>query len=269
VFRGRLVVTIAALIAAGWRDDLSRELAPVGGVEWCDGANALVARASAPDVDVVVTSFDGFGDGHTQSVAPAVVAISARRPKLPIVLYDRIDGGTLPKLLALFTTGLRMTCAVHPHESLAPVVRHVLSPSFLPPVTPVLLQRFVPYAPAGLALFVAMAALVAHSHRAVAEVARWNGTSPRTIERRLSRAGWRGAHVVLQSFAALDAVWLMTEYGWSAHHVQEVRGFSHGSAVTRLLVRYAGVHPGTLREDGGFAAALEHVTEALSADGER
>jgi hypothetical protein len=46
--------------------------------------------------------------------------------------------------------------------------------------------------------------------------------------------------------------------------VQTVRGFPHPSSVTRLLARYAGVRPATLREDGGFAAALEHVTRVLT-----
>jgi hypothetical protein len=34
--------------------------------------------------------------------------------------------------------------------------------------------------------------------------------------------------------------------------------------VTRLLANYAGTQPLTLAEDGGYAAALEHVTSSLS-----
>jgi hypothetical protein len=60
-------------------------------------------------------------------------------------------------------------------------------------------------------------------------------------------------------------VWLITEYGWSARLVQLERGLPHGSSVTRLLSRYCGTRPATLREDGGFPAALEHVERVLRA----
>jgi hypothetical protein len=254
------MAVMAAFVGSG-REEVTRQLTPLGIVEWCDSADALVERAVAGDVDAVVTGFDDEAD---RSIAPAIVALAARRPSLPVIVYERINGATLHKLLAVFATGVRMTCAVRPHEHLEPVLRYVSSPSFFPSVTPVLLQHFVRHAPAGLAVFVALAALVAPSRRGVAEVAAWARASPRTIDRRLLRARWPTAHTILQSFVALDAVWLMTEYGWPARHVQEVRGFSHPSAVTRLLARYCGVHPGTLHEDGGFAAALEHVTRVLS-----
>jgi hypothetical protein len=253
---------IAVLTGAGNRDDLTRQLAPLGAVAWYDRAEALVERASAGAVDAVVT---GLEDESGRSIAPTIVALAACCVALPIIVHARIDGATLHKLLAIFTTGLRMHCAVQPFQRLAPVVRHALSPAFRPGVAPVLLQRFVPQAPAALRVFVALAVLAASTRRGVAELAGWSGVSSRTIERRLQRARWPAAHVVLQSFVALDAVWLMTEYGWSARHVREVRGFPHESSVTRLLTRYAGVRPATLREDGGFAAALAYVERRLRA----
>jgi hypothetical protein len=118
--------------------------------------------------------------------------------------------------------------------------------------------------PTALRVFVALAILAAPARRGVEEVARWSGVSLRTIERRLRHARWPAARVVLQSFTALDVVWLMTEYRWSARRVQQVRAFSHPSGVTRLLATYAGTRPATLFEDGGFAAALEHVRGVLA-----
>jgi hypothetical protein len=252
--------TIGVLAGAGGRDDVSRQLAPLGVVAWYERAEALVERARAGAVDAVVTGFD---DASGRSVAPTIVALAACCAALPIIVHGRVDGATLHKLLAAFVPGLRMHCAVQPFQRLAPALRHVLSPAFRPSVTPVLLQRFVPRAPAALRVFVALAALVASTRRGVEEIAGWNGVSSRTIERRLHRERWPAAHVVLQSFVALDAVWLMTEYGWSARHVREVRGFPHESSVTRLLTRYAGVRPATLREEGGFEAALAHVERVL------
>jgi hypothetical protein len=140
----------------------------------------------------------------------------------------------------------------------------VLSPFYRPGVGSLLLQHFVPRAPTPVALFLAFAALSAPERRSVGELSSWTGLSSRTIDRRLRRHGWASAHVVLHAFSALDTIWLMTEYGWSARLVQRVRGFPHPSSVTRLLAAYAGTLPSTLIADGGFPAALEHVTRTLS-----
>jgi hypothetical protein len=221
-----------------------------------------VARATAGGLDAVVTELD---DETGQSIAQTIVVLAAKCPKLPIVIYDKVNGATLKKLLAVFAVGLRIEFAARPYERLAPLLRRILRPTFRPPVTPVLLQRFVPSAPADLRVFVALAALAAPARRGVEEVAARAGPSTRTIERRLRRAQWPTARVVLQSFRALDAIWLMSEYGWSARRVQHERGYTYQSSVTRLLSRYAATRPLTLREDGGFAAALEHVARVLSA----
>ena len=114
-----------------------------------------------------------------------------------------------------------------------------------------------------LAVFVMLAILEAPARRSVAELAAWSRVSVRTLERHLRRERWPAAHVVAQSFSALDAIWLMSEYGWSARLVQETRGFSHPSGVTRLLSAYAGTKPATLIADGGFPAALEFVSRVL------
>jgi hypothetical protein len=121
----------------------------------------------------------------------------------------------------------------------------------------------MPHVPSALAVFVMLAILEAPARRSVAELAAWSRSSVRTIERHLRREQWPAARVVAHSFSALDAVWLMTEYGWSARRVQEVRGFSHASGVTRLLSTYAGTKPASLIADGGFPVALEHVSRIL------
>lgn len=255
-----MALTIAVVGLKEEEPERSYQLAQLGTVVRCDDTESVVARVAAGGVQAVVTPLD---DERGRSVAPVVVALAATHPAPAIVLYDRLDGASLPKLLAVFATGLRMTCAIRPFESVARAVEMATSPTFFPPVVPVLLARFVGLAPAGLASFIALAAVQASARRGVGELASWLGMSPRTVERRHERAGWPSARTVVRSFAALDAVWLMNEYGWSARHVQEVRGFSHPSGVTRLLARYCGLRPGTLREDGGFDAALANVERRL------
>jgi hypothetical protein len=255
-----MVLQIGVLAGGGGRVDVSRQLAAVGAVEWFERAEALTARAREGGLDAVVT---GLRDEHGRSVAATLIELAAFRPTLPVVLHVRISRAALIELLAVSAPGLRMECVVRPFGRLEPALRHMLSPDYRPGVAPALLHHFMPRVPDTVALFVALAILAAPARRSVEELAAWSGVTPRTVDRRLRRAGMARPHVVVQSFAALDAIWLMTEYGWSAQRVQQVRAFPHASGVTRLLASYAGTRPSTLMEDGGFTAALEHVTREL------
>lgn len=251
---------IAVLSGAGGRHELSRQLAPIGELTWCDRGESLVAEVRDGGLDAIVL---GASDERGRSVAPIVVDIADAQPSLPVVIHTRIDRAAIDGLLGIMTLGLRMECAVRPFARLERVVRFVLAGNYRPGVAPLLLHHFMPHVPPTLALFVALAILEAPARRSVAELAEWGRSSTRTVERHLRREGWPAAHVVAQSFTALDAVWLMTEYGWSAQRVQAARGFSHPSGVTRLLSTYAGTKPATLIADGGFPAALEHVSRVL------
>jgi hypothetical protein len=251
---------IAILSGAGSRHELSRQLGPLGELTWCERGASLVAEVRGGGLDAVVL---GASDERGRSVAPLVVDIADAQPSLPVVIHNRIDRAAISGLLAVMTLGLRMECAARPFARLDRVVRFVLAPDYRPGVGPLLLHHFLPHVPPALAVFIALAILEAPSRRSVAELAAWSQSSVRTIERHLRRERWRTAHVVVQSFSALDAVWLMTEYGWSAQRVQAARGFSHPSGVTRLLSTYAGTKPATLLVDGGFPAALEHVSRVL------
>ena len=251
---------IAILAGAGSRHELTRQLTPLGDVTWCDRAESLVAEVRGGGVGAVVM---GLSDERRRSVAPLVVDMADHQPSLPVVISTRIDRVAMQGLLAVLTLGLRMECAVRPFARLERVVRYMLAENYRPGVAPLLLHHFMPHVPPALAVFVALAILEAPARRSITELAAWSRSSVRTIERHLRREHWPLAHVVAHSFSALDAIWLMTEYGWSARLVTEVRGFSHPSGVTRLLSTYAGTKPATLIDDGGFPAALDHVSRVL------
>lgn len=258
-----MAVRIGILAGGGSRADLSRQLAPIGAIEWFERAGCLLERARAGALHGVVA---GLRDERGRSVAATLVELAAFRPTLPVVLHARLDRAALLELGAVFAPGLRMECVVRPFGRLEPVLRHMLTPDYRPGVAPVLLHHLMPRVPDRVALFIALAILTVAARPSVEELAAWSGVTPRTVGRRLRGAAMAPPHVVVQSFAALDAIWLMTEYGWSAQRVQQVRAFPHASRVTRLLASYAGTRPSTVMEDGGFAAALERVTRVVLGD---
>jgi transcriptional regulator GlxA family with amidase domain len=153
---------------------------------------------------------------------------------------------------------------VRPLEPLGSAVRRLLDDAVRPTVARLLLQRMAPIAPRALLPFLTLVALKGPTGRGVEQLARWAGVTLRTIERRLARAGWAPARVVVQSVRALDAVALMADHRWSARRVQRERRFAHASAVTRLTQQYAGVRPSMVREEGGVAAALETVLRNIT-----
>jgi AraC-like DNA-binding protein len=254
------VLTIAGLHARAHREAVSRELAAVGVVEWCNGADALIERIRSPSVDAAIVELT---DESGRSIAPTIAAIAAARARLPIIVHDQVTRVTVPQVLAIWTAGLPIELAVRHHQPLVPLLHRMMADTFRPGVAPILLRRFVPRAPPALRVFATLAASAAPLRLSVRDIAAWAGVSSRTIDRRLARATWPPARVVLQSFSALDAVWLMTEYNWTAQRVLRVRRFSHASSVSRLLFHYCGVLPSALRESGGFSASLSYVMDVV------
>jgi hypothetical protein len=250
----------ALLPTAAARVEARRQLASVADVESTDAAT-LLTRATRGTVNAVITeSTDAAG----LSVASFVISLAARAPQVPLLIYDRADRIRLAAVRALLIPGLPIDYVVRPVEPLAPVVRDALRAAMPPVVAPVLLQHVVGYAPGPLRVFLTLAACKAPTGRGAAQLAQWGGVSLRTIERRLRRLGWASAHAILQSFRALDVIWLMSEYGWSARRVQLARGLSHPSVITRLTRRWGGgVTPRTIHETGGFDASLSAVLASV------
>jgi len=259
------VPVIGALVSEGSiRDEITRQLARFGEIEFCSSAAAAVEAAAGGRIDLLLTA---LRDDRGDPIARAIPVLSVRAPRVPVLVYDQITRSTVGLLRATLIPGLRMDCVVRPFEPLAPIVRDMLAATLPPLVAPILVQRLVSVAPLSLGPFVAIAALKAPSRRGLDQLARWSGVTPRTIERRLVRARWAPEHVLIQSCRALDVLWLMTEYGWSVKRVQRARGLSFASAITRLTQRYAGATPRDVREGIDFRAVLSDVVRRVTEPG--
>ncbi len=256
---------IGALVSEGSiRDEITRQLAPLGEIEFCASAAAAVDAAAAGRIDLLLTA---LRDDRGDPVARAIPDLGVRAPRVPVLIYDQITRSTVGLLRATLVPGFRMDCVVRPFEPLAPIARQMLAATLPPVVAPILIQRLVALAPLSLGPFVTIAALKAPSRRGLDQLARWSGVTPRTIERRLVRARWAPEHVLLQACRALDVLWLMTEYGWSVKRVQRARGLRFASAITRLTQRYAGATPRDVREGIDFRVVLSDVVRRITEPG--
>jgi hypothetical protein len=259
------VPVIGALVGEGGiRDEITRQLARFGNIEYCSSAASALDGAADGRFDLLLTS---LRDDRGDPIARALPALSVRAPRMPVLIYDNVTRSTVSLLGATLVPGLRVDCVVRPFEPLAPLARQLLAATLPPVVAPILVQRLLHVAPSSLGPFVAIAALKAPSRRGLDQLARWSGVTPRTIERRLLRAHWAPEHVLLQACRALDVLWLMTQFGWSVKKVQRARGLSFASAITRLTQRYAGVTPRDVREGLDFRAVVDDVIRRITEPG--
>lgn len=255
------MATVGALVRDfATQESVTRQLSRVAEVEFVDSAAQLTRAVFERGVGAVITE---LRDEAGRSVAPLIVELVARAPALPIVLYDVLNRPAIERLGEILVPGLRMEFVLRDLEPLGTTVRRALGSALQPTVAPILLERFLPLAPPSLHVFIAVAALKAPSGRSLEHLAQWSGITRRTLARRLAAAGWESPSVVLQTFRALDAVWLMTVGGRSARRVQELRGLGGPSSVGRLMRRYLGLAPLELRDAGGFAAALDIAERAI------
>ena len=253
--------TVGALVRDfATQDSVARQLARVADVQFVESTMALVRLGVEGGVGAIVTA---LRDEAGRSVAPMVVELTARAPSVPIVIYDALNRPAIDRLSGILVPGLRIEFVLRDLEPLGPTVRRALGGALLPTVAPILIERFLPLVPPSLHVFIAVAALKAPSGRSLEQLAHWSGVTRRTLARRLAAAGWQPPSVVLQTFRALDAVWLMTVFHRSARRVQEQRNFGGPSSVGRLMRRYLGLAPLELRDAGGFAAALDIAQRAL------
>jgi len=257
------VPVIGVLVGEGGvRDEIARQLSRTGDVRDCTSIISAIEDYGAGRIQLLITT---LGDERSDSLGRRMVTLAARAPDMPVIVYDRISRSTASALRAALVPGLRIDCAVRPVEPLSPLARQMLGPTLPAVVAPILIQRLLRIAPPSLWPFLLIAILKAPSRRGLDELARWSGVTPRTIERRLQRAGWEPARMLLQACRALDVLWLMTEYGWTVRRVQRARGIEFASAVTRLTQRYGGVTPREVHEGIDFRRVLESVVHRVTA----
>jgi AraC-like DNA-binding protein len=253
-------MTVGLVVRAGGdRSEIGQQLAYACVLRYLD-ADDVFGGGDLGGVDVVLTDAESLRSGLGRSRANGG---GRREFAVPVVVYDQAERLAIDALPALMVPWMRVEFAVRPAEPLLPALRHAVASGQPSSAVPAILRRLVPVTPSPLRVFVTIAVLKATSGRGVDQLARWSRLSPRTVERRLVRAGWATAHVVLQTVRALDAVWLMSEYGWPARRIQRHRKFAHSSSITRLMQRHLGMTPAIVRERAGFDAALDYACAAL------
>jgi hypothetical protein len=243
------------------RDDIAQQLGLRDDVRFAPDAAALIAAATAHQLDAVMMELQ---DQSGQSSLAVIEALLDRDTSLRIIVYDQLSPWRVEVLRQILVQRPLVDLILRPCRSIAREVRNALRRSDRIPVLASLLPRLLDPAPVNLEIFLLVAIIKAPTQHNASQLALWSGSTLRTVERRLARAGWASARTVVQAIRALDVVWLMSEYGMSTRQVQAARGFAHPTNIRRLTQRYADVTPAAIRIHNGFAPVLDTVVQRIT-----
>jgi hypothetical protein len=253
--------TVAVMMAdPADRRVASQQIGGLATVRFCETAEVLLELVAGGGVGAVVADLH---DLTGTSILPTFRIIRRQAPHLPLVLYcpptpaalrDLPDRGVVFRGLSLVFRNCE-----HLGLALAPLLRTMRAAS----AADTLARHSVPLVPTPFRPFLLVCAVRASPRLRVGTAARWSGASRRTLERSLRRAGLPGAGVLLGSCTALHAAWWLDVQGWSSKRVLAEMGFSHGSAITRVLQRHFGCSVKSLPDEGGFQELLYRFETSL------
>jgi hypothetical protein len=255
-------VVAAMVIGSAAQQVAGEQLGPLATIRFCDTVDALARLAAGGGVDAVVAD---LRDGAGASILPAFGTLRQQSATLPLVLYFAPTPAALREVPDIIAAGRGLHVVLRNFEHLGLAIRPLLRPPRVPSAAETLARHVVPLAPAPFRSFFLVSALKASPRLHVGTAAAWSGVSRRTLERSLHHARLPGASLVLGSCTALHAAWWLDVQGWSAKQIVAEMGFSHASAVTRVLQRHFACSVRSLESEGGFQELLYRFETTLLA----
>lgn len=261
----RSMHTVAALVT----DPPARQLAAeqIGTratVRFCESVVELADLVARGGLDAVVADLQ---DARGHSVLRAFGALRQEAPDLPLIIFCSPTPAALREVPDIIALGRRLDLVFQGKDHLGLALKPFLEPLRVSRPGETLARHLVPIAPAFFRPFIAVIALKASPRLRVGTAAKWSGLTRRTLERSLHHAGLPGAAALLRSCTALHAAWWLDVQGWSVKHVVTEMGFSHKSALNRMLRQYLGCSSKSLPDQGGFQGLLARFETTLVTSG--
>jgi len=245
---------VAAMVIGPAAQRLAGEqIGALATTHFCETIDALARLAAGGGLDAVVAD---LRDVSGASIFPVLGALRQQSATLPLVLYFAPTPAALREIPDIVAAGRGLHVVLRNFEHLGLALRPLLRPPRVPSAAETLARHVVPLVPGPFRSFFLVSALKASPRLHVGTAATWSGVSRRTLERSLHHAGLPGAGMVLGSCTALHAAWWLDVQGWSAKQIVAEMGFSHPSAVTRVLQRYFDCSVRSLEDEGGFQELL-------------
>jgi AraC-like DNA-binding protein len=253
--------TVAVMLAGSAAREQAREqIGTLATIRFCETVESLLELVALGGVDAVVAD---LRDVSGASILPTFGVLRRQVSHLPLIVHCLPTPEALRELPIKSAVHRGLSLVFRNYEHLGAALRPLLHSPRVPSAAETLACHVVPLVPDPFGAFALVCALKASPRLKVSTAASWSGTSRRTLERSLRRAGLPGAGVVLGSCTALHAAWWIDVQGWSTKQVVAEMGFSHASGITRVLQRHFGCSVKALRMEGGFQGLLYRFEGSL------
>jgi AraC-like DNA-binding protein len=243
---------LVQLADVGLRPRFAEFCQAFGDIVWCDDLDELVSRADARQALAVVVDVT---DQAQRSTAPAVAAIRAERPTLPIVLWcDRSVASpqVVASIMRSGVSGVVFRNETDVEYRLLSAITRATDVTFQQ-LTDQALSRRVPEALAHVVRFVLDRADDMPSAGAVAAAVR---LTPAQLAAELRRAGLPPLAALMTWSRLLTAAYRLERSTETAAAIARSVGLGSTARLTRLLKQYANETSRGVREPGGFGWVL-------------
>jgi AraC-like DNA-binding protein len=249
----RLIV-VALVVGARYQARVRGALAKQAEVAFCELRAELVPLAASRGASgVIAEARDRMGD----DVSPAIATLRSGLPSVPVIAYIEAERATSGDILAMARAGVHDLVRTG-FDDVGLALGAALASATASCATSVVrdeLERMV--APEAWP-FVSYCLTRAHASISVGRAASALGLDRRTLVRRLERAGLPSPRRVAGWCRVIAAVRLLDQPIYTLEQVALRLDFPSGTALRNMLLRYTGLRPREIRENGGVQCVL-HV----------
>jgi AraC-like DNA-binding protein len=260
VLTSRLRV-VALVIGAECRTRLHRGFAGRADMRFCDLRNELVPLAVAVRPSAVIAE---PRDRVGADVSLAVSALRAGMPSVPVIAYvadDRVSSGDI---LSMARAGVHDLVRTG-FDDIAGALGAVLATATAACAAAAVRGELERLVAADAWPFVSYCLTRAHAPISVRAAADALALDRRTLVRRLERAGLPPPRRIAGWCRVIVAVRLLDEPIYTLEQAALRLDFPSGTALRNMLVRYTGLGPREIRENGGVRCALHLFRREIGA----
>jgi AraC-like DNA-binding protein len=263
MWRGALTtrLTVAALvIGTKCRARIRGALAGRADVHFCDLRGDLVALAASAHVSAVIAeSRDRCGN----EVSDVVAALRTALPSVPVIAYVADGHTSSGDILAMARAGVHDLVRAG-FDDVGFALGTALASATASCATETARHELESLVPADVWPFVSYCLTRAHASISVRAAADALGLDRRTLVRRLERAGMPPPRRIAGWCRVITAVRLLDEPIYTLEQAALRLDFPSGTALRNTLVRYTGLRPREIRENGGIRCALHLFRRELA-----
>jgi len=255
------LVVVALVLAPRSRARVRGALAARADVRFCDLRSELIPlAASACASAVIVEPRDRAG----ADVSEVVTTLRAGMPSTPVIAYIADDVTTSGDILAMARAGVHDLVRAG-FDDVGFALGSALASATTACATSAVREELAHLVEREAWPFVAYCLTRAHKRISVGAAAEALGLARRTLVRRLERSGLPQPRRVAGWCRVIAAARLLDEPIYTLEQAALRLDFPSGTALRNMLMRYTGLRPREIRENGGVRCVLHLFKRELGA----